>query len=84
MDRSEYAKIKIIDILSEFMEEYKLRTFDHNRWMYFEIVRGCYGLPQIGNKHNDLLRTSLNKSGYFKAATTPGIWRYTWRPIQFP
>ena len=60
MDRSEYAKIKIIDISSEFMEEYNLRTFDHNRWVYFEIFRGCYGLPQIGNKHNYLLRTSLN------------------------
>ena len=35
MDRSEYAKIKIIDILSEFIEEYNLQSFAHNEWVYF-------------------------------------------------
>ena len=83
MDRSEYAKIKISDIPSAFMEGYNLQTFPHNRWVYFEIVRGCYGLLQSGNLAKNLLHTRINKSGYFEAATTPGIWRHTWRPIQF-
>ena len=83
MDRSEYAKIKTSDILSDFIEEYNLQNFAHNGWVYFEIIRGCYGVPQGGKLANNLLRTILKKSGYFEAATTPGIWRHTWCPIQF-
>jgi hypothetical protein len=32
---------------------------------------------------NGLLRTRLKAKGYYKAATTPGLWRHKWRPIQF-
>ena len=54
-----------------------------NGWIYFEIVRGCYGLHYSGMLANNLLRTRLNKSGYFEATTTPGLWKHQWRPIQF-
>ena len=83
MDRSEYVKIKISDIPSEFIEEYNPQAFAHNGWVYFEIIRGWYGLPQSGNLANYLLRTRLNKIGYFEDETTPGLWIHTWRPIQF-
>ena len=75
MNRSEFKKIKISDILYEFIEEYNLQTFSHNGWVYFEIFRGLYGPPQIGKLSNNLLRTCLQKKRYFEAATTPGIWR---------
>ena len=55
----------------------------HQGWVYFEIVRGCYGLPQSRHLANDLLRTRLKKAGYFETATTPGLWKHSWRPIQF-
>ena len=55
----------------------------HNGWIYFEIVRGCYGLPQSGMLANNLLRTCLNKKVYFEATTTPGLWKHQWRTIQF-
>ena len=29
------------------------------------------------------MRTRLEKAGYYEAATTPGLWRHRWRPIQF-
>ena len=32
---------------------------------------------------NNLLLTRLNKKEYFKATTTPLIWKHKWRPIQF-
>lgn len=83
MERSEFVKIKIEDIPQEFIDEYDLLQFAHNGWVYFEIVRGCYGLPQSGKLANDLLRTRLNKAGYYEAATTPGLWRHKWRPILF-
>jgi hypothetical protein len=56
MKDSEYACIKISDIPAEFIDEYDLHGRDRNGWIYFEIRRGCYGLPQSGILANDLLR----------------------------
>ena len=83
MDRSEFVKIKIEDIPQEFVSEYNLILFVHNGWVYFEIIRGGYGLPQSGRLANDILHKRLNKASYFKAVTTPGLWKHTWRHIQF-
>ena len=83
MDRSEYARIKLSVITQEIIDQYNLLDYEHNGWIYFEISRGCYGLPQSGRLANDLLRKMLNKEWYFEASTTPGLWRHKWRPIQF-
>ena len=83
MDRSEYARIRIEDIPEEFIKEYNFLPMVHNGWIYFEIVRGCYGLPQSGMLANNLLHTRLNKNCYFEVAITPGLWKHQWRPIQF-
>ena len=83
MDRSKYVRIKFLDIPQEFIEEYDLSKAAQNGWIYFEILRGCYGLPQSGRLANDLLRTRLEKADYCEAATTPGLWCHMWRPIQF-
>ena len=50
---------------------------------YIENLRGCCGLPQSSRLANDLLRTCLEKTGYYEAAKTPGLWSHKWRPIQF-
>ena len=55
----------------------------HKGWVYFEIRRGCYGLPQSGMLKNKQLRLILEKEGYYEAITTPGLWRHKLRPIQF-
>ena len=72
IDRSEYVKIKIDDIPAKFIEEYDLLAFTHNGWVYFETVRGWYGLPQSGKLANNLLCMRLNKAGYFEAAKNQG------------
>ena len=59
MKDSEYVRIKISDIPAEFTDEYDLQGRDRNGWIYFEIRRGCYGLPQSGILANDLLRERL-------------------------
>ena len=82
MERSEYVCIKFSDIPQEFIEEYDLSEAAQNGWIYFEILRGCYGLPQSGRLANNLLRTRLEKAGYYEAATTPGLWSHKWSPIQ--
>ena len=61
MDRSEYARIKIENIPQEFIQEYNFLPMVNNGWIYFEIVRDCYGLPQSGMLANNLLRTRLKK-----------------------
>ena len=58
MPDPEYVLIKITDIPAEFIEEYKLAGTDieeyklagtdRDSWIYFEIRRSCYGLPQAG------------------------------------
>ena len=83
MEQSEYVRIKLSDIPPEFIEEYNITQSVQNGWIYFGILRGCYGLPQSGRIANDLLRTCLEKAGYYEAATTPGVWIHKWRPIQF-
>ena len=83
MDPPEYVRIKLSDIPQEFIEEYNLTQLVQNGWIYFEILRECYGLPPSGRITNYLLHTQLEKAGYYKAATTPGLWRHKWFPIQF-
>ena len=74
MDRSKYFRIKFSDIPQEFIEEYDVSKAAQNGWIYFEILRGCYGLSQSGRLENDLLRTRIEKAGYYEATTTPGLW----------
>ena len=83
MRRSEYVKIKNNDIPTEFIDGYNLQAVLHNRWVYFEITRGCYGLPQSGKLAKNWLHTCLNKAGYSETVTTPGLWKHTWCPMQF-
>ena len=79
----EYVRIKLSDIPEEFIKEYDLIGRDRDGWIYFEIRRGCYGLPQSGILANDLLRSRLVAEGFYEAASTPGLWRHKWRPLQF-
>ena len=83
MDRPEYVRIKLSDIPQEFIEEFNLTPLVQNGWIYFEILCGCYGLPQSVKIANDFLHTLLEKAGYYEEATTPGIWLHKCRPIQF-
>ncbi len=80
----EYVHIEITDVPKEFILVYGLaRIENHNGWIYFEIRCGCYNLPQAGILANDLLCGHLEKEGYCKAGTTPGLWKHKWQTIQF-
>ena len=77
----EYVNIQVSKILEEFIKEYNLTTVVHKGWIYFEIRRGCYVLPQSGMLANKQLKVRLEKEGYYEARTTPGLWRHKLRPI---
>ena len=83
MNRTEYVRVRLYEIPKEFVAEYYLIPYANNGWIYFEITKGCYGLPQASMLANTLLRTRLNKYGYYKTATTPGLWHHKCRPIMF-
>ena len=55
LDRPKYVRIKLSDIPEEFALEYNLLSYACDGWVYFEIRRGVYGLPQSGMLSNKLL-----------------------------
>ena len=83
LGRPEYVKIQLTKIPQEFISEYNVNSSIHKGWVYFEIRRGCYGLPQSRTLANKQPRMILEKGGYYESRTTPSLWRHTWRPIQF-
>ena len=83
MDRYEYMRMDINLIPDEFIEQYKLRNKVKNGYVYMEIRRCMYGLPQAGMLANRLLKERLAKHGYFELPHTPGLWRHATRPVWF-
>jgi hypothetical protein len=57
MKRPEYMRIKIADIPDEIIEQYKLKSLvTPEGYVYCEINRGMYGLPQAGLIAQELLQ----------------------------
>jgi hypothetical protein len=54
-----------------------------NGYVYMQIHKGMYGLPQAGILANKLLKKCLAKHGYFKQPHTPGLWRHKFHQIWF-
>ena len=84
LKRPEYVKIKMNDIPEEIRAEYKLHDLaTPDGYVYIEITKGMYGLPQAGLLANELLEKRLNKHGYQQSKLVPGLWKHCTRPIQF-
>ena len=83
MPRYEYMKIPIALIPDEVIMAYNLQPLIHNGYIYIEIQKGMYGLPQAGLLANQLLAKRLAEFGYYQVQHTHGLWKHTWRPIQF-
>jgi hypothetical protein len=72
MPDPKYVHIKISDIPEKFFTEYNLGGRDRKGWIYFEIWKGCYGLPQAGILVNDLICSHHLTEGFYEAVSTPG------------
>eukprot|EP00804_Cyclotella_cryptica_P013964 CCRYP_002495-RA/>CCRYP_002495-RA protein AED:0.17 eAED:0.08 QI:0/0/0/1/1/1/3/0/1003 len=83
MARYEYMRIKADLVPAAFKEAYTLWDKIHNGYIYMEIRRGCYGLPQAGILANKLLKQRLSTDGYFELPHTPGLFKHISRPVQF-
>jgi hypothetical protein len=83
LDRYEYMRLSIDIIPDEIIDKYNLRPLVSNGYVYIEIRKGMYGLPQAGILANKLLTKRLALHGYAPTAHTHGLWRHKTRPIAF-
>jgi hypothetical protein len=70
MARYEYMRMAARLIPDEFLDAYDLHSKIHNGYLYMEIRKGMYGLPQAGIIANRLLRKRLQPHGYFEVPNT--------------
>jgi hypothetical protein len=83
LDIYEYMCLAIDTLPQEIIDQYALLGLVHNGFVYLEISKGVYGLPQAGILANQLLVKRLAPFGYYPVTHTPGLWRHKHRPILF-
>ena len=83
MDRYEYMRLAIDTLPEEIVQQYNLLGLVHHGYVYIEIRKGMYGLPQAGIIANQLLIKRLAPFGYFPVSHTPGLWKHKHRPVLF-
>ena len=76
-------KVKEEIIPEEIREQYNLKDVVADGWVYIEIHKGMYGLPQAGLLLNIKLRKHLATHGYYPAKYTPGLWKNESKAIAF-
>ena len=64
-------------------KQYKLDKHAQNGFVYLQIERAIWGLPQARILANKLLRKRLAPHGYYECINTPGLWHHKWQPITF-
>jgi hypothetical protein len=79
----EYMQLALNTLPEEIVLQYNLRAIAHNGYVYLEIRKGMYGLPQAGILANQLLVKCLAPFGYAPVTHTPGLWKHESCPILF-
>jgi len=85
LDYYEYMKIPLALFPEWIKTQYNLNTHkrDRDSFVFLEIRRAVWELPQAGILANKLLRKRLKPHGYYNCVNTPGLWRHATRPITF-
>ena len=78
-----YMNLPLDIIPEEIIQQYNLINLAHKGFVYMEIQKGMYGIPQAGKIANDKFKLHLDKFGYEPAPITPGLWRHQTSPLQF-
>ena len=77
-------KMKLTNFPEEIVELYDLKNkATDDGYVYAEVRKGMYCLPQAGILAQTLLEKRLNAEGYSQSKITPGFWTHKWRPICF-
>ncbi len=77
----EYMKMPIALFPTDIIEHYRLNEKVLNGYVYMEIRKGMYGLPQASILANKLLKERLARHGYFEQPHTPGLWKHVSCPV---
>ena len=64
MNRYEYMKLPLDIIPEKKIQQYNLRNLEHKGFVYMEVQKGMYGIPQAGKIANDKLKLHVTKFGY--------------------
>jgi hypothetical protein len=83
LDRYKYMKNPLALFPALTIQQYNLHTHALNGFVYIEMQRAVWGLPQAGILANKLLRKWLLPHGYYECANTPGLWKHITHPISF-
>ncbi len=70
----EFMKMPLSLFPSWMKEQYNLDRLAKNGFVYLEMHRAVWGLPQASILANKLLRKRLLPHGYYKCKHTPGLW----------
>ena len=80
----ENLRVHTSQIPEEFIHEYNLQQYvTPDGWVFFEIRKGMYGIPQAGVLAHAKLKSVLAPNGYTPTKNTPGLWTHLNRPIAF-
>jgi hypothetical protein len=84
MERFEYSRIEYHKIPMEIKIQYNLDEYvTDDGYVYFEVGKGMYGLPQAGIIAYKALKAHLAPHGYHPCKHTPGLWKHESRNLQF-
>ena len=75
LDDYEYVRIPEHMLPAEIVELYDLKDKIVNGFVYAEVRKGMYGLPQAGRLANLQLQNFLEPHGYVPCPITPGLWK---------
>eukprot|EP00957_Ditylum_brightwellii_P103372 7877546-Ditylum_brightwellii.AAC.1 len=64
-------------IPDNFLNKYNMHNKIHNSYVYVEIRKGMYSLPQAGKIANALLKNQLANHGYYEENTHQGYGNMT-------
>ena len=79
----EYMKMPLSLFPAWIVEQYHLKELAVDGWVYIEMRRAVWGLPQAGILTNKHPRRKLAPSRYTECINTPGLWRHKTRDITF-
>ena len=84
MPEPKYMRLRLDIIPEEIIVKYNLRDLvDKKGWVFVDIQKGMYPLPQAGILANQLLEKRLSAKGYYQCQHTPCLWHHVWHSIVF-
>jgi hypothetical protein len=83
LDWHEYMRMPLDLFPDNIVDHYDLRRKAKNGFVYMEIRKGMYWLPQAGILANKPVKKQLALYGYFEQPHMPGLWKHVSCPVWF-